>query len=117
MNLKKYLVSFLYFIIPFLILLFLATILYYFDIVSSNGMKYAKLIIVLLSVFLGGFKIGKESDKKGYQKGIIQGCIISLVFFLISLISQNLKGTNIVYYIILLITSTIGSMIGILKKK
>ncbi len=117
MNLKKYLISFLYFLVPFLTLLFLATILYYFDMLSTATMKYVKFIIVLLSVFLGGLKMGRESDKKGYQKGLIIGSIIVFFFFFISLISKNLKTTSFLYYLVLLITSTIGSMIGILKKK
>lgn len=110
---KKYLISFLYFLIPFLILLFISTLFYYFDIISNTGIKYLKLIITLFSVFVGGFKIGKESNKKGYQKGLMFGTIIIFLFLIISLITKEFKLSNLIYYFIILITSTISSVIGI----
>ena len=113
---KKYLKAFLYFLVPFIVLLLISTILYYFDIISINLMKYLKLIIILISIFIGGFKIGNSSNKKGYQKGLIFGGIIVFIFLLISLITNNIKLSSIIYYLLILITSTIGSMIGMLKK-
>ncbi len=115
--LKKYLISFLYFLVPFLVLLFIVTIGYYFDIISINGMKYFKLIIVLLSSFLGGFKIGMYSNQKGYIKGIIFGSILSILFFIVTIFTKNFKITTLLYYFILIIITTIGSMIGIFLKK
>ena len=113
---KKYLISLLYFIIPFIVLLFISTLFYYFDIISNNGIKYLKLFITLISIFIGGFKIGKQSDKKGYQKGLILSSIIVFIFFIISLITKSFKINNLIYYIIILIIGSLGSMIGILKK-
>ena len=113
---KKYLISFLYFIIPFIILLLIFSILYYFDIISNSFMKYLKFIILIISLFIGSYKIGKESNKLGYQKGLIFGSIIILLFIIISLITNNFKISNIIYYLLILIISTIGSMIGVLKK-
>ena len=116
MKLINYLKSFLYFIIPFLSLLLLITILYYFDIINNNIMKYLKIIIVILSSFIGGFKIGKLSIDKGYLKGILLSIIIIFIFFIISIITKNLNINQIVYYLIIIVCTTIGSMFGIYKK-
>lgn len=113
---KKYLISLLYFIIPFIVLLLLSTLLYYFDIISNEGMKYLKLITIIISLFIGGFKIGKESEKKGYQKGLIFGGIIIFLSFITSLITNSFKINNLIFYLIIIIISTISSMIGVLKK-
>ena len=114
---KKYLISLLYFVVPFIVLLFISTLLYYFDIISNNGIKYLKLIITLISIFIGGFKIGIESNNKGYQKGLILSGIIIFIFIILSLLTKSFKISNLIYYLIILITGTIGSMIGIIKKR
>ena len=113
---KKYLISLLNFFIPFIILLFIFTLLYYFDIISNNIMKYFKFIILILTILYSSYKLGKESEKKGYQKGLIFGSMIIVLFMIISLITNSFKITNIIYYLVILIISTIGSMLGVLKK-
>ena len=113
---KKYFISFLYFFIPFIILLLIFTLLYYFDIISNNLMKYLKFIIMIITILIGSYKIGKYSNKLGYQKGLLFGGIIILLFAIISLITKSFKINNIIYYLLILITSTIGSMLGVLKK-
>lgn len=113
---KKYLISLLTFFIPFIVLLFIFTLLYYFDIISNNLMRYIKFIILIVTLLYSSYKLGKESDKKGYQKGLIFGSIIILLFMIISLITNSFKINSIIYYILILIISTIGSMLGVLKK-
>ena len=115
MKLINYLKSFLYFFISLVILLLIITIFYYFDIISNNTIKYLRIIIVILSTFISGIKIGQLSNNKGYIKGIILGSIISLIFLIINFITKNLKITNIIYYLIIIIFSTLGSIIGINK--
>ena len=117
MKLINYLKSFLYFLIPFIVLLFITTLFYYFDILSNNIIKYFKIIILLLSCFLSGFKIGKTSINKGYLKGISLGSIIIFLFFIITLITKSFKWYQLIYYLIILITTTLGSMIGINSNK
>ena len=113
---KKYLISFLYFIITFLIFIFIFTLLYYYDFISNTFMKYVKYIILIISLILGSYKIGIQSNNKGYQKGLIFGSIIIILFIIISLITNSFKISNFIYYLLILIISTIGSMLGILRK-
>ena len=115
MKLINYLKSFLYFFIPFITLLFIITILYYFNIINNNTMKYLKIIVVILSTFLGGFKIGKLSTNKGYLNGIILSLIIIFIFFMISIFTKSLKINLLIYYLIIIIITTLGAMLGINK--
>ena len=116
MKILNYLKSILYFLIPLFTLLLISSIFYYFDLLSNDTFRYLKLIILIISCFLGVFKIGKLSFQKGYLNGIILGSIIVLLFFLITLITKNFKLYNIIYYLIIIIVTTIGSILGINKK-
>ena len=118
MNIKilTYLKGIIYFLIPYLILLIISTIFYYFDILSNNVFKYFKIIILLISCIISGIFIGKKSNNKGYLKGIIFSLIIIFIFFISSLFLNGFKIYQLVYYLIIIITTTIGSMIGINKK-
>ena len=113
----KYLKGFLYFFVPFIVLLFIISILYYFDILNNQIIKYFKIIILLLSTLSGGFYIGKQSESKGYLSGLkLSGGIIFL-FLIINLIMGGFKWYHLVYYLIIMVTTCIGSMIGINKKQ
>ena len=118
MNIKvlTYLKGLLYFLIPFFILLIISTLFYYFDILSNNIFKYFKIIVLLISCITSGIFIGKKSLNKGYLNGIIFSFIIIFIFFISSLFLDGFKISQIIYYLIIIITTTIGSMIGINKK-
>lgn len=116
MELKLYLKSFLWFIIPLIFLLLITNTLYYFDIINNNLIKYLKIIIILISSFLGGFVRGYNSINKGYINGIKLSLVITLIFLIISLITKSFNLSDIIYYIIIILTVTFGSMIGINRK-
>lgn len=114
-DVMKYLKSVLWFIIPLLILSFIGSTMYYFEWLSPTIYKYIQLIIPLLSLFLGGLYLGKNSKENGWLEGLKQGSIIIFILFMISYlafdIGFSLKG--MIYYIIILLVHTLGSMIGI----
>lgn len=115
----KYLKSLLYIFIPLLISNLVLSILYYFNILSNKTLSILNIILVLLSMFIGGLYIGKKANKKGYLEGIKIGLIAIIILFIISYLAFD-KGINIhkiIYYFILLSSSTIGSMLGINKKR
>lgn len=101
----------------FLFLLLIST-LYYFNILSGNVVKYLRPLIILLSIFIGSYAVGKKADKNGYLEGLKYGGLILLSFLLIALFffKDFFQIRFILYDIILLITSIFGSMIGINKK-
>lgn len=113
---KNYLKGILFFFIPLLVLLLIINTFYYFDIFSNNIMKYLKIVIILTSSFLSGFYIGFKSNNKGYINGLKFSLIIIGIFLLSSLLFKGFKFTSIIYYLIIIIVITLGSMLGINKK-
>ena len=67
---KKYLISYAYTLGIIIGGTFLITVLNYFNIFTSNLTNIIKLIIVIVSMFIGAFLLGKRSLKKGYIEGI-----------------------------------------------
>ena len=109
----NYLKGLLYFFLPFFILLLLITIFYYFDILNNQIIKYFKFITLLLSSLISGIFIGKKSINKGYLNGIIFSLIIVFIFFTINLLFNSFKWYQLIYYLIIVTTTCIGSIIGI----
>ena len=110
--------SFLYILISILILTFITTIFNYFEIFSYKTINILEIIIIIIAMFLGGYKLGQKSNKKGYIEGIKLGIIFSifLVIFNYLAFDNPFKIKYLLFYIILIASSSLGSMIGINKK-
>ncbi len=117
MKILKYLKAVGWILIINLIFSLIITLFHYFDIFSPNTIKTLKLLGVIVSMLIGGIYIGKKSEKKGYLEGIKIGLAFILLIFLFTMISKNFTFRVILYYLIILISSTVGAMIGIQKKK
>jgi len=77
------------------------------------------IIITITSIimFIIGIILGKNSNNKGYLKGILFSTICILMLIIISLLFKfSLNINSLIYYIILIIATTFGSMLGINKK-
>ena len=98
---------------------FIITFFNYFNIIGSKILSILKILTILISMFVGGTIIGKNSKQKGWFEGIKLGLIVIIILALFKYLGLNEKFsiTNILYYIILTISCTLGSMIGINKKK
>ena len=114
---KKYLFNILWFFIIIFVCSILITLLHYFSIFKSNTINTIKLIIPIIAILVTSFRIGMSSNKKGYLEGLKFGSIIIVLIFILSLIFSSFKVKSLVFYLILLITSMLGSMIGITKKR
>ncbi|MBQ2946293.1 MAG: TIGR04086 family membrane protein [Bacilli bacterium] len=117
--LKNLGISFLYIIGFILVLTFITTLLSYFNVLNDKVTSIIKIIIPIISMFVGGFYIGKRSLKKGFLEGLKLGSIFSIVLIIFNYLGLNnsFKFKYLLFYIILIISSILGSMIGINKKK
>lgn len=108
----------LYMISILLISTIIITLLNYFNVFGSNLVTIFKIIIALISIFVGGFIVGKNSKEKGWLEGLKFGFIIIAILFFINWIflKQEWNIKNLIYYLILIVSSIFGSMIGINKK-
>ena len=117
--LKNLGISFLYIISTILIFTFIVTLLSYFNLMNDKIVSIFKIIIPVIGMLIGGFYIGKKSNRKGF----IEGLKLSLIFIIILTIFNYLafdysfKFKYLLFYIILIVSSILGSMIGINRKK
>lgn len=113
----NYLKSMIYTISVILVSTIILTIFNYFNILNGIPLKIIMLLIPLIAVFIGSFKIGKTSNKKGFIEGLKYGIIWILLLLIINLIIKNFTLISIIYYIVILLISTFAGVLGINKKK
>lgn len=113
----NYLKSMVYTLSIIIISTIILTIFNYFNILSGIPLKIIMLLIPLIGVFIGSFKIGKVSNKKGYIEGIKYGLIWILLLLIINLITKSFTLTSIIYYVVLLLISSFAGVLGINRKK
>ena len=117
--LKKLGFSFIYIIGTILLMTFIITILNYFNIISDKIISIFKILIPIFALFVGGFYIGKNSNSKGYLEGIKLGLIFSIFLLIFNFLAFNnsFKIKYLLFYLIIISSCTLGSMIGINKRK
>lgn len=117
--LKKLAFSFIYIIATILILTFITTIFSYFNIMSDKVTSIFKILIPIIGLFIGGFYMGKRSRKSGYIEGLKLGFIFSIFLLIFNFLAFNnsFKIKYLLFYVILIVSSILGSMIGINRKK
>lgn len=116
--LKKVGFSFIYILGIILILSLVATIFNYLNIISDKVMSILKILIPIIAFLVGGFVMGKKSNKSGYIEGLKLGGIASIFLIVLNFIlfDNSFRIQYLLFYIILTISSILGSMIGINKK-
>ena len=114
---KNWLISLGYFFGCFLVGSFIITILNYFNILSSGVISVLKMVVPIVSIGISGFIMGSHSREKGYLSGIKIGATVILVFAVISILIDKFEMRSILYYVILILSAILSSMIGINIKK
>lgn len=115
--LKKYGMKLFYNIIELLLLILFITVLYYFNIIGDKLYSLLKLIILLFTIFINSFSLGKNTKCKGYLEGIKYGIILIILLFIPTFFLTKIEPKLIIYYFLILSSSIFGSMVGISKKK
>ncbi len=103
-------------LLSIIILGLLLNTLYYFDIISNNIYNIMKMIIVLATLFINALILGKNTDKYGILEGLKLGAIFILIMIIIKIITNSTFDIRtFIYSIIIILTTSIGSIIGINK--
>lgn len=94
------------------------TLLHYINWISSKTLSILEIITLLLSLFIGGFLIGKNSKQKGWLEGLKLGGLFLIILILFQYLGLHIHFSikNILFYILLLVSCVFGSMLGINKK-
>lgn len=116
MSLKKYMIALGYTLGLIVVFTLIISILNYFDLITNTVFDILKLVVPIISTIVGGFIIGKNSDRNGYKSGIKFGLIYSGFAFLLNLIFFKLSLGVFIFFAIMVLSSMFGSMIGINRK-
>ena len=117
--LKKLGISMIYILSFILGLTFIFTLLNYIGILNNTAINIIKIIIPILSMLIGGFVIGKKTGKKGWLEGLKLSLIFLIILTLFNYLGlkSNLSLKVFIYYLILIISTIFGSIIGVNKYK
>ncbi len=117
--LKKLGISFGICLASFFVLTFFITFLHYLNIMSYKTVSILKILIPIISLFIGGFLLGKKSSKKGWLEGIKFGAIFLVFLFLLNYLGfqHSFEIKDLIFYLIIMISAIFGSMIGINRKR
>lgn len=117
--LKNIGISFIYIISFLLGLTFISTLFNYINLFSNTFINILKVIIPVVSLFVGGFIIGKRTGKKGWLEGIKLSLIFLLILTIFNYLALDTSFSlkTLIYYLILIVSTTFGSMIGVNKFK
>jgi len=117
--LKKLGISIIYILSFILILTFIFTLFNYIGILNNTAINIIKIIIPIISMFIGGFVQGKKTGKKGWLEGLKLSLIFLVILTLFNYLGLKsyLSFKVIIYYLILIISTMFGSIIGVNKFK
>ena len=106
-------------LISILVLTFIITLFNYINIISLSVVNIFSYIIPFISFFIGAFILGKKSLNKGWLEGIKLGLICLIILFIFNFLafSEGYTLSNLILYVIVLISNILGAMIGINMKK
>lgn len=116
---KNYLIHLAYAFVSILVLILIVTVFNYFNLMGSGVTSAIKFIVPVGSLFVTSLLLGKKAKKRGILEGLkFGGIFIFIILVLNNLILMNSFEVKIlIYYVILLVSAMLGSMIGINLKK
>ncbi len=104
----------LYTLSSIVIITFILNLLYYFNLFGDKLMNIFMIITSLICFLVSGREFSKNDKSKGYISGLKIGLIYSILFLVITFIffNNDFKVFNLIYYILIIISSIFGGMLG-----
>lgn len=110
----KYIKSFILFLLYIILFPIFLTIM---NLVKINTNKIIIIISGSIFMFIIGLLLGKKTNKNGYLNGLLLSTISVFFIFISSLIFKySLNINSLIYYLVLIISTIFGSIIGVNKK-
>lgn len=110
-------IALLYIVCTILGLTFISTLLNYINLFGNTAINIIKIIIPIISMLIGGFVIGKRKGKKGWLEGLKLSLIFLVILTLFNYLGlhHTMSIKTVIYYLILIISTIFGSIIGVNK--
>lgn len=104
-------------LVPIISILFLSIIFSILNLFYIDIPKLIYLLSMIAIMMFTGYQIGINTQKKAYKQGLLSSIIIVLLLLILTLIFNNkITINNVIYCLIIMFTTTLGSIIGINKK-
>lgn len=100
-----------------IILSFIFTLLNYFNIMGTKIVNVIKVLIPLFSAMVGSYFFGKKAKKNGWLEGVKFGACLFVIFLLIDIILQEFTYRGLIFYVVIMFSAILGSIVGINKKE
>lgn len=116
---KKYGKSISFFLIALLILNLIVSLLNLGGLMFTKTSDIILMIGMIIIYAVIGFSFGKTALKNGYMEGLKIGVCLLAFLILINLIFYQtvFSFERFLYYVVLILTSILGSMVGINRQK
>lgn len=116
--LKKIGTSSLYLIGIILFSTMLITALNYLNLINYTVVSVFEILILTISFWYAGYKVGTNSSKKGWLEGLKFSLIYVILFFILKtfIFRNHFQIIDIIFYVIIILSSIFGSIFGINKK-
>lgn len=112
---KKYIIIASIPLISIITLSIIFSIINLFEISIHPSIYLISIILISLTI---GYIIGINIKDKGYLKGLLAGGIFISILLLTSIIiTRDIKIYTLLYYLIIVASTTLSTMIGINKKR
>ena len=99
--------------IPFISIIIMSLFL---SISNMLGFKTSKIVIMIAMVIvmlISGYILASKVSSKKYLHGLLLGIITSLLFLFLSIFFKSTYTLNtLIYYLIIILSSTFGSMLN-----
>lgn len=117
-TLKKYGKTIGFFLIGILLIAFVISLFNITNLMYTKGSDIVTIIGMILLFAIIGLQYGKKATSKGYLEGLKIGASLIFILIVINLLfyQTGFSLERFIYYIVLILSSTFGSMIGINKK-
>lgn len=113
----KYLKVYIFIMLSIITLSIIFSSLSYINIISEFTKRILNSLAIFLSIFVGGYHLGKRTNQKGFLEGLKIGSLLTITFLVLGLLlNKSLNFSNLILYIIIISISLFGSIIGINKK-
>ncbi len=112
----KYIPAFIIYLIISAIILTILNLVFSF---TNNTSNIFGLILIALYSIISGINIGKKTEAKAYKEGLKIGFIYIITMYILGSLffTFKLPLKRIIYYLIILVCTIFGSIIGINKKQ
>lgn len=106
---KHYVIGYFLSILEIIISLFILNIFYYYDLISNNAFKVFELLCILIIIFINSYLMCKRSNIKRFICGTTFVLPYILISIICTLFNKCFQLRLLIYYLILLFISLLGS--------